>query len=335
MPHAHGLHERIQADRRSLITSCIILTVSLCVQIGGGLLVDSSVLEAEAVHTALDGMVIVVSLISIALATRPRTSKYTYGYGRAEILSALVSVLTLVLMCVQLAGGAIRRLFSPQSTSQHKGQAVIIAETMTLINNILIAFVLARNSSLNIRALRAHVIGDSIGNVVVLVAGAIMWANPNFGILDPLLTLVVVVAICILNIPLARETIAVLMQAVPDGLDTAVLRKKLRAVACVKHVTDLHVWTITTGAIVASAKIEVEQNSDFEIVQREAEKSLARVGISDATIQVNTWNGSVGEEEDDDDDDDGQGAVVVPSSGASRFVDDARYGLLDDTDDNV
>ncbi len=329
LPHAHGLHERIQADRRSLLISCVILFVSLCVQIGGGLLVDSSVLEAEAVHTALDGLVLVVSLISIALASKPRTSRYTYGYGRAEVLSALVSVLTLVLMCVQLAGGAVRRLFSPHAVNEHKGQAVMVAEALTLVNNVLIAFVLARNNSLNIRALRAHVVGDSVGNVVVLLAGAVMWARPSYGILDPLLTLVVVTAICVLNIPLARETIGVLMQAAPSGLDDDVLRRHLEAVVRVRRVVDAHAWTVTTGAIIASAKLEVDELADFEVVQREAEKALARIGISDATIQVNRWAG------DADDVDIEQGAVVVPHSGASRVVDDARYGLLGDSDDNV
>jgi len=222
------------------------------------MLVDSSVLEAEAVHTALDGLVLICSFLSIVLASKKTTSKYTYGYGRAEILSALISVLTLVLMCAQLGGSAAKKLWffstTKQAVSANKGLAVTVAEGITLTNNILIAVVLAKNKSLNMRALRAHVIGDSIGNIVVLSAGAVMWKYPHLSILDPLLTLVVVIAICAMNVPLAKETIEVLMQASP--LNSEKIRKSILALPGIKRVRDLHIWTLTSGANIASLKVE-------------------------------------------------------------------------------
>lgn len=332
LPHSHGLHDRIAADRRSLQLASGILCVSLTAQLIGGLLVNSSVLEAEAVHTALDGLVLLISLVSISLASRRAAPRYSYGYGRAEVLSALVSVVALALMCLQLFAEATQKLFAHATSTAvaRRGQAVLAAEALTLINNVLITSVLARNSdSLNIRALRAHVIGDSIGNIVVLVAGAVMWSHPNLAVLDPLLTILVVIAIAALNVPLARETLEVLMQAAPRGLHSAVVAKKVGAIKHVRNVSDVHVWTLTSGVVVASLKVEVHESvrdyTQFERVQSEAELVLRDIGVHQTTVQVRTFVPTLSDDHE-------ASPRVVPNEGVQRGRGHALYTLVGDDD---
>lgn len=311
----------------------MILGVSLSAQLAGGLLVNSSVLEAEAIHTALDGLVLVVSLLSISLAERRAAPRYSYGYGRAEVLSALVSVLALALMCVQLFAGALRRLAAHAvggaAANMRRGQAVLAAEALTLVNNVLIASVLARSSSsLNIRALRAHVIGDSIGNIVVLAAGAAMWAYPSAAILDPLLTIVVVLAIAVMNVSLARETLEVLMQAAPNGLDPPSVAKKVRALPDVRAVHNVHIWTLTSGVVVGSLKVEVDDavrdRADFERVESDVELLLNGIGVHQTTVQVRTHMPH---------DEDEHTVNGTPKEVVVRVEGDARYQLVGDEDE--
>lgn len=155
MPHAHGLHDSIKADKRSHYIACVIFCITFLVQIGSALWIDSSVLIAEVVHTALDAMLVIMSLVSIQLRERAPTSRYTYGIGRAEVLSALLSVLSMVFMIAKLMIGATPKTMTLSPTSavlaMKKGRVVLLAEAITLVNNIFIACALAAGSkSLNV-----------------------------------------------------------------------------------------------------------------------------------------------------------------------------------------
>lgn len=296
LPHGHGLSSRIASDRRSLQLACVILFVSLSVKLLSGMVAHSSVFEVEAVHTLLDGLVILLSLLTITLASWPTSPGYSYGYARAEVLSALVSVLALALMCAHLLLRALQS--SPgawrAATGEDavwKGKAVMFAEAVTLTNNVQIALVLGRNAeSLNVRALRAHVVGDSIGNVVVLLGGFALWLHPRATILDPVLTIVVVVAILVLNVGLARETFEVLMQAAPEGMEAPVLERAMKRIHGVKQVEDCHVWTVTSGVVVASVKVVVDEDvverGKFQTVQEKAEGVLRNAGADEVTVQA-------------------------------------------------
>lgn len=306
LPHGHGLSSRIASDRHSLQLACCILLVSLTAQLLAAKIVQSSVLEAEAVHTLLDGLVILLSLLSISLAAWPASARYSYGFARAEVLSALVSVLALALMCGHLLVRGVRALpdawrAASMGVGVSKGKAVMLAEGITLVNNVLIAGVLSRNAeSLNVRALRAHVVGDSVGNVVVLLAGGAMWLHPRLAILDPVLTIVVVVAIVALNVGLARETFEVLMQAAPAGMEAPVLEKALKNIRGVKRVADCHVWTVTSGVVVASVKLVMDETvvdrSHFQSLQEQAESILRDAGADRVTVQVRHAEENVGVE---------------------------------------
>lgn len=298
LPHSHGLETRLQADARSLSLALFILVTACLTQLVGGLLANSSVLRVEALHSALDGVTVVISLVSVIVAARAPTPRYSYGLSRAEVLSALISVLALALLCVKLFVQAAQRLGhilrGSKAPIHVEGHIVFVAEAITLSCNLFIAVVLTKgNSSLNVRALRAHVIADSVENLVVLFAGFLMWQMPSLNLMDPILTLVIVVLIVVLNFGIARESVNVLLQAAPAEVDMERdVLSRLRKVEGVRGVGASHVWTLTSGSVIGSAVVfaderEVEIGMDaVERIRKEVGLVFEKAGVDEVTVQV-------------------------------------------------
>lgn len=255
-------------------------------------------LKVEAIHTALDGVTIIISLISVVVAAKPSNSTYTYGYARAEVVSAFISLLALMMLCAKLFISGVRRLV--KGGGHVEGKVVFIAEGITLMANVTMAIVLSKggSSSLNIRALRAHIVADSIENLFVLIAGGVMWAFPLLSFIDPLLTVVIVLFIVIMNSGIARETVRALLQGGAEGVDLKRLRIKIKEVEGVVKVGRVHVWTLTSGIYVGSAVVY------GRIVRKDVEAILREVGCVDVTVAVceESEMEEDGEWEDDEED---------------------------------
>lgn len=298
LPHSHGLETRLQADARSLTLALCILITACVTQLVGGLFANSSVLRVEALHSALDGVTVVISLVSVLVAARAPTPRYSYGFSRAEVLSALISVLALALLCVKLFVQAAQRLGhilrGSKAPLHVEGNIVFVAEAITLSCNVFIAVVLTKgNPSLNVRALRAHVIADSVENLVVLFAGFIMWQMPSLNLVDPILTLVIVVLIVVLNFGIAKESVNVLLQAAPAEVDMERdIVSRLRKVEGVRGVGASHMWTVTSGSVVGSAVVFADER-DAEVgmdaverIRKEVVMVFEKAGVSEVTVQV-------------------------------------------------
>lgn len=294
MPHSHNpLSSRLSADKRALSIALVVVMLSSVLQFSAGIVAHSSVLRVEALHSLLDGLTVIISLISVFVASKSPNHRFTYGYGRAEILSALVSVGALALLCVKLFVEAIERLKDVLSDTKSRihveGRVVMIAESVALSCNIFIALVLSRGAgpSLNLKALRAHVIADSVENMVVLFAGFLMWLNPRLSIIDPVLTIVIVVVIVVLNWGIASESINALMQAAPESISPLIAG--VNKVVGVETVGDVHVWTLTSGSVMGSVEVEVEGHGgwdELERVDNDVRVVLERNGVDKATVQI-------------------------------------------------
>ncbi|CAN8075701.1 unnamed protein product [Agarophyton chilense] len=244
----------------------------------------------EALHTALDGLTVVISLISVVISRRDADKRFSYGYARAEVLSALLSVLALGLLCVKLFSTGVRRLWliSHGNVIKVDGKYVVIAEALTLFSNMSMASVLARGSnkkSLNLRALRAHVIADCIENVVVLMGGMLIWNFPNAAIVDPILTVVIVALIVTMNVSICKETVAALMQAAPSGIIEGIAALVVKSNHVVE-VRQLHVWTLTSGCLVGSVVVSVDTEANSKDVKKNVKQVFKDFGVENVTVQI-------------------------------------------------
>lgn len=284
MTHAHGDGGRL-ASRRALVLTLALTTAFTVVEVVGGLLTGSLALLADAGHMLSDDMSLGVALLALWLAGRPATPAHSFGFKRAEILAALLNGVTLVAIAIWIYVEAYRRLSDPPEVL---GGWMIAVALAGLAVNLAGAAILrrARSESLNMRAAFRHILADVLGSVGVIVAAVIILAT-GWLYADPLVSVLIGTLILASSWGVLRESVSVLLEATPSGVDAAEVGRRLAAVDGVTQVHDLHIWTITSGFPALSAHVLVAPGDDCHARRRQLEALLRQdFGIEHTTLQV-------------------------------------------------
>jgi cobalt-zinc-cadmium efflux system protein len=235
------------------------ITLSVMVlEIVGGILSDSLALIADAAHMATDAVGLAMALLAIHFANRPAGLNRTFGFARAEILAALANCLLLLGVGAYLLFEAVERFITPAET---KGWLTIAFAVVGLLANMVSLSILVRGQkeSLNVRGAYLEVLADTLGSLTVLVSAAIILAT-GWLPADPIASLVIGLMIVPRTWKLLRETLNVLLEAAPKGVDMGEVRAHIVGLPGVEDVHDLHAWTITSGMPVLSAHVVVSQH---------------------------------------------------------------------------
>ncbi|MFF8605858.1 cation diffusion facilitator family transporter [Streptomyces sp. NPDC015346] len=238
----------------------IALTITLSVmviEIIGGVVADSLALIADAAHMATDAVGLAMALLAIHFANRPPTDRRTFGFARAEILAALANCLLLLGVGGYVLYEAIQRFVEPAET---RGGLTIVFALIGLVANMISLSLLVRGQkeSLNVRGAYLEVLADALGSVTVLISAGIILAT-GWQYADPIASILIGLMIVPRTVKLLRETLDVLLEAAPKGVDMAEVRAHILALPGVEDVHDLHAWTITSGMPVLSAHVVVDQ----------------------------------------------------------------------------
>lgn len=248
------------AAYRNRLRIALGITLSVMViEVIGGLVADSLALIADAAHMATDAVGLAMALLAIHFANRPPTENRTFGYARAEILAALANCLLLLVVGGYVLYEAIQRFIEPAET---KGGLAIAFAVIGLVANVISLSLLVRGQkeSLNVRGAYLEVLADALGSVTVIVAAGIILAT-GWQYADPIASIVIGLMIVPRTVKLLRETLDVLLEAAPKGVDMADVRAHILALPGVEGVHDLHAWTITSGMPVLSAHVVVDQDA--------------------------------------------------------------------------
>lgn len=248
------------AAYRNRLRIALGITLSVMViEIIGGVVADSLALIADAAHMATDAVGLAMALLAIHFANRPPTGNRTFGFARAEILAALANCLLLLGVGGYVLYEAIQRFLEPAET---KGGLTIAFAVVGLVANMISLSLLARGQkdSLNVRGAYLEVVADALGSVTVIVAAGIILAT-GWQYADPIASIVIGLMIVPRTVKLLRETLDVLLEAAPKGVDMAEVRAHILALPGVEDVHDLHAWTITSGMPVLSAHVVVDQGA--------------------------------------------------------------------------
>ncbi|MFD5108063.1 cation diffusion facilitator family transporter [Streptomyces cinereoruber] len=248
------------AAYRSRLRIALGITLSvMVVEIVGGVVADSLALIADAAHMATDAVGLAMALLAIHFANRPPSGNRTFGYARAEILAALANCLLLLGVGGYVLFEAIQRFVEPAGT---KGGLAIAFAAVGLVANVISLTLLMRGQkeSLNVRGAYLEVLADALGSVTVIVASGIILLT-GWQYADPIASLVIGLMIVPRTVKLLRETLDVLLEAAPKGVDMAEVRAHILALPGVEDVHDLHAWTITSGMPVLSAHVVVDQGA--------------------------------------------------------------------------
>lgn len=276
-------------QRRRLGFALALAVAYLGAEVAGGLWTGSLALLADAGHLLSDVGSLALGMAAIWLAERPSPAARTFGYQRMEILAALVNGVALGVVSVLICVEAVERLHAPPPVAGLPMMA--IAAGGLAVNLAGMAVLQAgRRESLNLRAAWLHLMGDALGSVGAMLAGAAIWL---FGLrlADPIASFAIAALILVSAWALLRETVDVLLEAAPPHLDVEEIGRALAEIAGVVSVHDLHVWTITSGMVSLSCHIQCGEEASNHTVLQELQAMLRhRFGIDHATIQVEPEN---------------------------------------------
>jgi cobalt-zinc-cadmium efflux system protein len=286
MAHHHDGHVHTDDTRR--LTLALVLILGLMVtELVAGVLADSLALLSDAAHMLTDAGAIALALFVARLASRPPGGVFTFGFRRAEILSAQVNGATLVGLAVLIVWEGIRRLVDPPEVA---GLAVLLVAIAGIAVNLAATRVLAGSDrrSLNVEGAFQHVLTDLFAFVATAIAGAVVLIT-GFSRADGIAALLVAALMLRSGYGLLRESGRVLLEAAPRDLDPEEIGKLLAAQSHVVEVHDLHVWEVTSGFPAISAHVTVRAGCDTQAHRRElADLLRERFGISHSTLQVET-----------------------------------------------
>jgi cobalt-zinc-cadmium efflux system protein len=282
--HSHQ-HDYRELGRRRLLMVLALTASFMVVEFVGGWISNSLALMADAGHMLSDAAALGLSIFALWFSKRPATSTRTYGYMRIEILAALVNGATLIAIAAAILWQAYERFRVPEPV---EGQLMMVVAGAGLLVNIVAAFLLHSSSghSLNVRGAYLHVLGDLLGSVGALVAAAIILTT-GWLLADPVISVIVALLILASSWRLVRESVDVLLEAVPAHIDMSEVHAVLMRIPGVDTVHDLHVWTLTSGFLAMSGHCVIRDPTKHrETIDAVHEAMHTKFGISHVTVQI-------------------------------------------------
>ena len=283
--HGHTHAVSADADRRWLAIALAIIAGFMGVEIVAGILASSLALLSDAAHMLTDAGAIALALVAARLAARPPGGNFTFGLGRAEILSAQVNGAVLLVLAGVIAWEAGQRLVDPVGV---EGGVVIAVGVLGAAANVAAAGALGRaeRRSLNIEGAMAHVMADLYASIAAAASGVLIVLT-GVDEFDGVAALIVAGLMVSSGWRLLRDASRVLLEAAPVGVQPDLVGRTLAAHPGVIEVHDLHVWEVTSGFNAVAAHVIVAPDDDCHARRRELQGVLHdRFGIDHTTLQV-------------------------------------------------
>ena len=291
MPHDHSHHHHpdpsmIEGDRR--VGTAIAVNIALTlVQIVAGVISGSLALIADAIHNLSDALSLVIAFYARRIARRPADKAMTYGYGRAEVVAALINYTTLIVIALYLATQGIERLFNPVEIT---GWIVVTVAGVALVIDTITAALIFRlsHNSMNMRAAFLHNLADALGSVAVIVAGTLILLY-DWRLIDPIVTLFISAYILWHSYQGIRPVIRVLMLAAPEDTDLPELIAALEDRDGVESLHHVHLWRMQEHEPAFEAHVVIAEGADAEAVRRDLKSLLdRRFGVSHCLLELET-----------------------------------------------
>lgn len=288
MPHDqshHGHHHHVDPDSgdRKVVAAIAVNMGLTVVQMVAGVVSGSLAMIADAVHNLSDALSLMIAWLARKIARRPADGGMTFGYGRAEMVAALVNYTTLAVISLWLLWEGAVRLIDPQPV---EGWIVVIVAGGALVVDLVTAALTWRmaKTSANIRAAFLHNLADALGSVGVIVAGTLILLF-GWWIVDPLVTLGIAGYILWHVWRGAPRVVRMLMLAAPPGLDAAAVLAEIEATPGVEGVHHLHLWEMQEGQGAVDAHV-VTRGEPAPVRAAVAARLREAFGVEHTTLEL-------------------------------------------------
>jgi cobalt-zinc-cadmium efflux system protein len=270
-----------------LLWSVLLTGLFVLAEASAGWIGHSLALLSDAGHNLADVLALLLSWYALRMASRPGTGTRTFGYHRVGIFAALINAFSLMLIAAWICVEAAGRTVHPVAV---RGSLMIVVALASIVINGVIALWLrgAAHQDLNVRGAYIHMLGDALSAAAVVAAGAIVLLTGKV-LADPIVSMLIGLLILYSSWGILKESVGVLLEAAPAGLDMKTVRERLGTVPGVADVHDLHVWTVGPGLIACSCHVVVADqsvSSGQQVQAAVAETLDHEFNVNHTTVQV-------------------------------------------------
>lgn len=284
--HGSGHHDHTAGASAGALKIALALSGSVLIaEALGAYYFNSLALLSDAAHMLTDVAALAIALLAIRIGTRAADDKRSFGYKRLEILAAAFNALMMFAAAAYVVTEAVGRFRTPEHVAS--GGMIGIAALALVVNLIAMRVLMAgRGESMAMRGAYLEVWADAIGSLGVIIGAGLIWATGWLWI-DPVVAIGIALWILPRTWSLLSDTINVLLEGVPKGMDLGEIRSAIQSVAGVSDVHDLHIWSMSTREVNGTAHVAVRENADSDQVRIAVAAVLEeRFAIGHATIQT-------------------------------------------------
>ena len=290
--HDHGAGK---ANSSALAKALLLTGAFLLAEVIGAYVFNSLALLSDAAHMLTDTLALAVALVAIRVGRRAADRRRTWGYLRFEILAAAFNALLLFLVAIYILYEAYQRFRQPAEIGSLG--MLLVAAFGLLVNWISMRLLTAgAEGSLNVRGAYLEVWSDLLGSIAVIIGAGVIWAT-GWTLVDPILGAAIALWVLPRTWTLLSESIDVLLESVPKGVDIDAVESAMREIAGIEMVHDLHIWTLTSGKIALSAHVVVQTSMtrDDRLEDRLSKMLAAKFAITHVTIQAELFGAHEGD----------------------------------------
>ncbi|XP_053673752.1 proton-coupled zinc antiporter SLC30A2-like [Anopheles nili] len=283
--------------RKKLILASVLCVIFMIAEIIGGIYSNSLAIATDAAHLMADLASFMISLLALWIAARPSTKRLSFGWYRAEVIGALVSVLMIWVVTAILFYLAVLRTINRDF--ELNGEVMLITSGLGILVNVIMGATLHHHGhshssgghheeeNINVRAAFIHVLSDFVQSLGVFIAALVIYFKPDWNIIDPICTFVFSLLVLGTTIAIMRDAIVVLMEGTPKYLDYTEVMQTFLQIEGVVRVHNLRIWALSINKIALAAHLAVESNTNTELVLREATQTVhAKYRFFETTLQI-------------------------------------------------
>ncbi|XP_055991355.1 probable proton-coupled zinc antiporter SLC30A4 [Sorex fumeus] len=302
-----------------LTVAALLYLLFMIGELVGGYIANSLAIMTDALHMLTDLSAIILTLLALWLSSKSPTKRFTFGFHRLEVLSAMISVLLVYILMGFLLYEAVQRTIHMQY--EINGDIMLITAAIGVAVNIIMGFLLKQSGhhhahshslpsssstissrcghnqdSLAVRAAFVHALGDLVQSVGVLIAAYIIRFKPEYKIADPICTYVFSLLVAFTTFRIIWDTVVIILEGVPSHLNIDYIKESLMKIEDVYSVEDLNIWSLTSGKPTAIVHLQLIPGSSpkWEEVQFKAKHLLLNTfGMYKCTIQLQSYRQEV------------------------------------------
>ncbi len=283
MSHDHQ-HNELNKTGIAFKTGILLNIIFIVIEIVYGILANSMALVSDAGHNFSDVLALLFSWIAIRLSQKKPTLKFTYGFRRSTILTAILNTILLIGATGFILWETIRRISHPEPVDSDT--VILVASAGIIVNGITAwLFLKGRKEDLNIRSAFLHFVADTLVSAGVAFSGLIILLT-GINWIDSAVSMIIIAVILYSSYHLLIDSVSLALDAVPDNIDIDAVRSYLTSFDEVNGVHDLHIWGLSTRETALTVHLETKPMTDTTLISNIQRELRNRFNIQHSTIQI-------------------------------------------------